>query len=392
MKKLLAVLVTAVLLVVGTMVLRWPEAPTADMSPETGRLLALLGAIEPTDEKVAGPPRPGPPVFPADHGAHLSHAMETWRFAGRTATREGHPFGFRLDLYRVRLLPADAPPRESAWATRHVYWAQLSITDVRKRSFKFFERYSRDGPSLAGVERWPPRIAVEGWRVAFAQGSTAQSQIRLQAAEGPVSLDLTLEPATAALPINEKELFGDGARSPFHGYRMPRMGVRGSLAIGETTHKVAGSAWLEHAWGDIPLPVGQVVWNRFTLQLRDGTDVAMLQLRRRDGSRPPLVSLLLVAGTGETQALADSELSLETIDEWISPVDGTAYPSQWRLRVPSAEMVLDIRPAVSDQEVLGALRHWSGQVEATGRRNGQPIDGWGYAELFGYAASDGGAG
>ena len=55
-------------------------------------------------------------------------------------------------------------------------------------------------------------------------------------------------------------------------------------------------------------------------------------------------------------------------------------------------MDLDIRPAVPDQEVFGALRYWSGKVQVKGRRNGQTVEGWGYADLFGYADPGAGAG
>ena len=219
----------------------------------------------------------------------------------------------------------------------------------------------------------------------LARETAGEELFRLQAGEGPVVLDLALKPVTPAVPVN-----ADG--SPFRAYRLPHLRVGGTLVSGGATHAVLGSAWLEHAWGDIPLPLGQVVWNRITLQLGDGTDVVVLQLRRRDGSRPPRPSALLVARSGETQAFSDSDLSFDTIDEWISPVGDIAYPSHWRLEVPQAAMVLDIRPTLPDQEVFGALRHWSGKVQVTGHRDGQIVEGWGYADLFGYADSAPGAG
>ncbi len=388
MKTLPVVVVTAVLLTAGMTMLLWPRAPTVNVTPDTARIMTLLDAFETTHEEPADPARPRPPVFPEDHGAHLGQAMETWQFAGQAAAENDRPFRFRLSLYRLRLVPADAPPRDSPWATRHVYWAQLSITDARGTGFHFFERYTRDGPALAGVEGSPPRIFVENWRVDLPGSPTGRSGFHLQAGEGSTSLDLALQPLTAAVPVNRNELSGDGGRSPFQGYRMARLRVSGTLLIGKESHTVTGSAWLEHAWGDIPLPVGPVVWNRFTLQLRDGTEVAVLQLRRRDGSRPPSASLLLVAPGGETLTIADRDLSLEATGQWKSPVDDTAYPSGWRLQVPSADMVLHLRPTLPDQEVFGALRHWSGSVEVSGRRRSRPVDGWGYVDLFGYGAPD----
>ncbi len=387
MKTLLALLVTGVLLIIATVLLRSPQTSTEDETPRTSGVLALLDALEAPDEGVVEPSGPWPPAFPEDHGAHFSEPTEIWQIAGQLTNEDGRPFGFRLDFYRLRLSAADAPPRESAWATRHVYRAQLSVTDVHGKTFESFERHSRDGSSLAGADESPARITVEDWQVELSHGTTGEELFRLKAGEGPVLLDLALDPVTAAVPMN-----GDGDRSPFRAYRLPRLSVGGTLVSAGTHHAVMGSGWLEHAWGEIPLPLGQVVWDRITLQLGDGTDVVVVQLRRRDGSRPPQPSVLLVAPGGDTQAFSGSDLSLEIIDEWVSPAGDIAYPSHWRLEVPQAAMTLNIRPTVPDQEVFGALRHWSGKVQVTGHRNGQVVDGWGYADLFGYADSGAGAG
>ena len=387
MSKLVVLVVIGVLLVGGMVLIRSPETPTDDVAPPTRGVLALLDALEATDGDRSEPGSAWPPSFPEDHGAHLREATETWQFAGQVTTRDGRPFGFRLDFYRLRMLASDAPPRQSAWATRHVYRAQLSVTDVQGKRFAFFERHSRDGPSLAGAERSPPHVRVEDWAVELTEETTGRSLFRLKAGERPVALDLALEPLTASVPLTADGQSEDAGRSPFRAYRLPRLQVAGTLKSGEETHAVLGSGWLEHAWGDIPLPVGQVVWDRITLQLGDGTDVVVFQLRRRDGSRPPRPSAMLVGPSGDTQAFSENDLSLDIVDEWVSSVDDITYPARWRLEVPKAAMVLDIRSSLPDQEVFGTLRHWSGKVQVTGRRNDQAVNGWGYADLFGYGDS-----
>ena len=387
MRKRSVYLVAASILVIGLMLLPLAETPTVDTPPEPAQIISLLDALEATDARRRVPFPTGPLAFPTDHGTHTDQSLETWQFAGRVSAGDGRPFGFRLNLYRLRLIAPGASPRPSAWAARHLYWAQLAVTDVRDQTFQLFERYSRDGPSLAGMKPAPLRLVVDDWRIELPQGPTEQASFRLRAGEGPVELELVLAPVTGVLPLSGAAPSGDAGPQPFRGYRLARMEARGILAIGAQRHDVGGSAWLEHAWGDIPLPVGQVVWSRFNLQLDDGTDVAIFQLRRRDGSRPPTVTLVLTAPDGKVRAYEDAALSFQALREWRSPVDGTPYPLEWRLTVPSAEMTLDLGPAVQDQEVMGALRYWSGQLKVTGQRRGKAVEGWGFADLFGYAAT-----
>jgi predicted secreted hydrolase len=46
--------------------------------------------------------------------------------------------------------------------------------------------------------------------------------------------------------------------------------------------------------------------------------------------------------------------------------------------------VLDITPALADQELPATVRYWEGAVRIQGARAGQPLTGTGYVELTGY--------
>jgi predicted secreted hydrolase len=79
-------------------------------------------------------------------------------------------------------------------------------------------------------------------------------------------------------------------------------------------------------------------------------------------------------------------VQLQTLDSWISPSSGTAYPSGWRLDVPAAGLELTLQPRLEDQENRLSVVYWEGAVSVAGTSQGEPVAGEGYAELTGYHA------
>jgi predicted secreted hydrolase len=127
-----------------------------------------------------------------------------------------------------------------------------------------------------------------------------------------------------------------------------------------------------------------VGWDWFALQLSDGSDLMLYQLRHADGSADPASSGRLVAPDGSSRPLSSTDFSLAGLSAWRSPRSGAAYPARWRVRVPSAELDLEVRPLLADQELDVSFRYWEGAVEVEGSRQGRPVQGKGYVELTGY--------
>ena len=61
---------------------------------------------------------------------------------------------------------------------------------------------------------------------------------------------------------------------------------------------------------------------------------------------------------------------------------------EWRVEVPSIEVVPDVRAEVDDQELDTArstgATYWEAAVGVSGSRQGQPVTGRGYLEMTGY--------
>jgi predicted secreted hydrolase len=101
------------------------------------------------------------------------------------------------------------------------------------------------------------------------------------------------------------------------------------------------------------------------------------RLRRRDGSTDPHSAGTIVLRDGTPVTLAAGEVLIDTLSTWVSQRGGHHYPARTRLRVPKADLELEVTPLLPDQELEVSVRYWEGTVEARGRARGMPVTGRG---------------
>ena len=89
--------------------------------------------------------------FPRDHAAHPDYKTEWWYYTGNLQSSDGRGYGYQLTFFRNSLAP-DVSSRSSAFASNQVYMAHFAVTDVSRKEYKSFERYSRGSIGLAGAE------------------------------------------------------------------------------------------------------------------------------------------------------------------------------------------------------------------------------------------------
>jgi predicted secreted hydrolase len=322
-------------------------------------------------------------VFPQDHGPHLDHHMETWAFNGYLTTKTGRQFGFQLGILRVRLVPGN-PQHKSAWATTEIYRGHLAITDIARQRFLSYERLSRAALGLSGAQSLPLRVWVEDWAIERVPDGNEDAVFRLRATEGDLQVDLSLISEKPPIRLHNGVLFARAARPPFAAYFLTRLVTEGVLKVGVRSYAVEGVSWLDRIWGEVPLPIGPSVWNRFLLQLEDGSEILVFQLRRRNGSSNPIITGLVIHTDGSTENLGRTQVGLKVLNHWLSSKDGTRYPVRWQLTIPEKRVELVVKPEVADQELNVSMRYWAGIVTLSGTVKGQPVSGHGYMELTGY--------
>lgn len=328
----------------------------------------LAGLLDKAVEGFASAERPWRFAFPADHGAHPAYRTETWHVTGSLSHPSGRRFAFQLAFFRIGVNPPAAQLGPSAWAARDVYRAHFALTDAAAGRFLAFEQLSRAALGFGGAEASPVRVWLGDWTLG-AHGAAGEA-LELRAAQDQSSIALTLR--NAKPPVTR-------TAGGFHSYLMTRLVAQGTVRVGAQSFDVEGRAWLDRAWGEVPLPVGAVVWDRFLLQLDDGRDLMVLRLRRRDGSGEPVLSGLMVERDGAARALSREDLAMEALGHW-SAHDGTRYPTRWRLRLPREAIELELVAWLPDQQLPLSLRYWAGAVSATGSEGGKALRGSGHVE------------
>ncbi len=328
-------------------------------------------------------------LFPADHGPHPEFRTEWWYYTGNLSTREGRRFGFQLTFFRSAFAPITPkmPERASAWATRQAWLAHFTVTDVESGRFHSFERWSRGSLGLAGAEGEPFRVWLEDWSAESTGGQAPPMRIR--AAEDGTAIDLVLQQGKPPVLQGERGLSQKSAEAgnASYYYSLTRMPASGTVRMGNETFEsfeVGGLAWMDREWSTSSLGENQIGWDWFALQLDDGQDLMLYQLRDRDGTPDATSSGTLVGPRGEPRHLNLSDFRLDVLDRWESPRSGAVYPSRWRLRIPSANLDLTVEPLIEDQELDVSIRYWEGAVRIEGTSRGRPVRGRGYVELTGY--------
>lgn len=329
---------------------------------------------------------PRPFIFPADHGPHPEFKTEWWYYTGNLADPDGRRFGYQLTFFRIALAP-EMPPRASRWAGRQIGMAHFALSDPQGGRFHSAERFARHALGLAGAQAAPFRVWLEDWQAA---GPEQTFPMRLRAADGAVAIDLLLDAGKPLVLQGEQGLSRKSAEpgNASYYYSFTRLPTRGRLRVGAAEFEVSGNSWLDREWSTSALAPDQAGWDWFALQLDDGHELMYYQLRRHDGSADPASAGVWVRLDGSTRVLGQGDLKLESLKTWTSPRGGS-YPARWRLRVAQEQLDLRIEPLLADQELDLTIRYWEGAVRITGQRNGQPVSGYGYVELTGYAEGGG---
>jgi predicted secreted hydrolase len=351
------------------------------------RLVALADGAR--DDPSAGYLRVTGPAnleFPADHGPHPDYQTEWWYYTGNLVADGGQRFGYQLTFFRRALVPpAQRTERESAWAADQVYMAHLALTDIAGRRYDAFERFARGAAGLAGAQAAPYHVWLEDWQVEEVEPGVTH----MRAAQEGLALDLLLTDRKGPILQGDR---GYSPKGPQPGnastyYSLTRLETSGTVQVADVVYPVSGLSWMDHEWSTSGLAADQVGWDWFSIQMDDGSELMVFQLRKEDGRIDPFSSGTLIAPDDSTQHLDRDEFEIRVGDTWRSPNTGATYPARWTVIVPAVDLTLEIEPLLADQELTVSYAYWEGAVRVEGEQAGQAIRGYGYVEMTGYAGS-----
>jgi predicted secreted hydrolase len=324
-------------------------------------------------------------TLPADHASHPEYKLEWWYYTGNL-DGAGRRFGYQLTFFRIGVDPAPVNP--SRWAVRDLYMTHLALSDVSGRKYQFTERMNRSGPGWAGAETDRYRVWNENWQATVDAGGVHH----LQAQTGAFAIDLHLDETRPPVLHGEQGYSRKGAApgNASHYYSLTRMPTRGTITLGGRAIDITGLSWMDHEFGTSFLEPEQIGWDWFSIQLDDGRDLMIFQLRRADGSIDPRSSGTLVAPDGSSQPITlASGFHLTPGRSWKSSASGTRYPVEWTVVVPGAGINLTAAAALDDQELhterSTGVTYWEGAIDVNGEAAGRGVKGRGYLEMTGYS-------
>jgi predicted secreted hydrolase len=326
--------------------------------------------------------------FPRDHASHPDYKIEWWYYTGNVDTAQGRRFGYQVTFFRVGVDPA--PPNPSRWAVRDLFMTHIAVSDPAGQRYRFAERLSRAGPGMAGADATRYRVWNEGWNASL--DPSGRHVIRVASANATAGIDLVLEEGKrpAINGINGISQKGAQPGNASHYYSLTRMPTRGSLTIDNERFDVSGVSWMDHEFGTSFLEPAQQGWDWLAIQLQDGRDLMLYQLRRSDGSRDPRSSGTLVDREGRTRHLGADEFVLRPAGAMFRAPSGATYPLHWNIQVPGEEITLNVSTPLENQELTteaSGVSYWEGMIEVSGASRGSAVAGRGYLEMTGYRGS-----
>jgi len=328
--------------------------------------------------------------FPADHGAHSSYRNEWWYVTGNVQDSGGQRFGFHVTFFRIANEPplAQSEKKNSLWRSNEFYMAHFAVTQ-KNREIKKFERFARAAAGLAGAEITPNekdivRVWLDDWQLSANKsvtGAALQWHLALQTSDTKLNLTLTPQKPVVLQGDAGYSQKSDDPCNASHYYSFTRLETNGTIQIDGKTHSVNGSAWLDREWSSSALGSDQTGWDWFAIQLDDGRDIMLYQLRRNDQSRDPYSHAVEIDKQGNPKEIPIQNIEITTT-RWWQGESGNRYPVSGKILRRDTGEILIFEPLTDNQELDFTVRYWEGAITLTNNTGEQK--GQGYMELTGY--------
>ena len=136
------------------------------------------------------------------------------------------------------------------------------------------------------------------------------------------------------------------------------MPTRGTIVIDGERFEVTGESWMDHEFGTSFLEPEQQGWDWLSIQLDDGRELMLYQLRRADGTRDPRSSGTLVDAQGGTHASRRRRVHARARPH-LSRAFGRGVSGGLDDSIPSRQIALDVTTPLENQELATASRRRS---------------------------------
>jgi len=319
--------------------------------------------------------------FPADFYFRPDYRLQWWYFTGHLFDKDGHEFGYELTFF-----VAGVQRREfrSSFGVKDIYVSHFAITDVSGKKFYFSDRSDSGAFGFAGAEQTRLKVWVAG---NLMEGKP--EKIRLHASGEGMAADLVLSPVKPLVLHGDKGYSRKAEDSPLSAswyFSYTDMATEGTLKTGDAVRGVSGKSWFDREISAGRMGQGQKGWDWFSIQLDDGREIMLYNMRKADGTIDRYSSGTFVHRDGSSRHLASADFSITVLRHYTSVQTGARYPALWEIRIPSEGLVLKVTPLVEAQEFVATHstgnHYWEGAC-AVASVDGS-TGGRAYAEMTGY--------
>lgn len=329
--------------------------------------------------------------FPVEHGVHPDYLLEWWYFTGFLKSEDKKEYGYQLTFFRYSLTPEEWRSHaihSTAFKRSGILMGHLAVTDVYAKKYWSYERLSREGAGLSGINSDDEtRIWLEEWVVQIHADGTMSLTANSGVGKDSIAIELELQTDTPPILHGDRGYSrkGKGLGQANYYYSLIHLETQGTIQVGQHSLAVKGTSWMDHEWGTSALPEDSLGWDWFGIQFEDKSALMAASIRLPNNETEPSFVSSLYTGAGKLHKLDVSQVEVEVTEYWQSPSTGIVYPAAWNLTVPSQGLNCQVEPLVADQEFKGFSVYWEGLVAADCLSNGVAVSGHGYVELTGYS-------
>jgi predicted secreted hydrolase len=297
---------------------------------------------------------------------------EWWYWNGHVQTNSGRKLDFILSFTRHDTR-GDRMLGIPLWhLPRDVHLGLFGLTDRERLEHHVATKINVPDFWAADAEQERPFVYHDSWAAQW-----VDDRFYVTARARDVELHLQMTPTKPAALYGE-EGYVELAGTPHYVYSYTQMKVKGALLEGESSHPISGTAWFDHFVGH-PSEGSARSWDWVSLQLDDGTEYMLAQLRNDDASTTPYANFE-VAPDGSVRRLPEGSVTWNLKRTWRSQASDERYRVEWTLVGPDFE--LELHPIVDDQEFHKApeMRLWEGAIAVSGIHAGRQVSGEGFLE------------
>jgi predicted secreted hydrolase len=287
--------------------------------------------------------------LPKDDGPHQA-AVEWWKFNGFLRTESGDFFSFYYNVSLANDLVSHMVSHASFnnhQTGKHHTAQRKTVKPLMNNTENRFELIQGDWLMVGGNGN--DRLRVVSDEYSFDLNLVATQEPTFHGGNGIILSDIS----------------GDS-----YYYSRTRMATSGTITIGEITERIKGISWFDHQWGDFSVGLFSKDW--FGLQLEDGTDVMIYQLR--DKSHRNILKTGSIRQNGITKTLLDTDFTLVPTEQWTSSNSHITYPIEWTIDIPTKNISVTVQSVHENSEFDATLTsyniYWKGPVKIRGSHTG----------------------